>query len=186
MPLDPEVQALLDDLPPPSLPDALRAEGWGAFSMRQIGKTAIKPQPPELQSPDFCHRCVQCGLELATDRQGAARDRIGNVRCDRVLLPKDLLGDTPRIHVIEGEREDTVAYIDRWRYHIEAQAQRAAAPARVSFDDIMRAVQHYYPTAHDCQARGRHNVSHTCQCRHEGGHFGFHECKHEPCRRLWR
>jgi len=167
MPIDPEVQHLLDDLPPVSLPRALTDEGWGVQSMRNplLGRR-VKPSPT--QQPKFTEHCAGCARPITLNEHLTWLDHAGQRNC-----PGDLL-DRDRRYPVKLMR------------HCPQRELELLEPTHRLQDQLSQLL--YGPrssTVSECQARHRHHASgHTCACFHEHDHFGFHQCV--DCRRLWR
>ena len=71
--VDPEVAALLEDLPPVKLPPALSEAGWGRFSAADILQHRPDHQqvvtPEDQMAPVYKHTCVQCGRPITLSHQ---------------------------------------------------------------------------------------------------------------------
>jgi hypothetical protein len=149
MEVDPEVAALLDDLPAPALPEALLKEGWGRFTMNQMisyGQPA-PASPSEVQQPIYDEHCMECGRPVTMSR-GNWTDHSGGSRCDGLLTDNPLHGH----HITAGELKVFTAKTKPKKF--KDLKHKAACSA----------TRHHHSCAH--------------QCDHEEGHFGFHECKH--------
>lgn len=166
MEIDPEVRALLDDLPPTKLPEALVEQGWGRHTMaNSFGGTRKRPATDV--TPTF-EPCVQCGRPVALHR-GRRRDHAGRIECDAAIVGED--GRLDGQHLIQEEVEYARLMRQmRQEYPVVAEP----LPARAKLPPIPAG-----PCASNKGTRACHHV-----CDHPSGHFGFHECK--TCRHLWR
>jgi hypothetical protein len=160
--LDPEVAALLDDLPPIKLPPALVAEGWGQRSSRDYPFVGTRKQPSDVQQPIYTDTCVQCGRPLTMNARQFWADHAGRVFCNNVLLDEPVLD----YHVTQHDLDVG------WR---TVQEFPPLVPTRKKDEPPI-------PKA-KCSAT-KHWNKHVHTCPHPEGHFGFHECI--ECRHLWR
>ena len=158
---DPEVEALLNDLPPTKLPQPLIDKGWGSNSMHD--DVGSRSRPSDVQQPEYDRTCFQCGRPITNDN----KDHAGKRRCDRLLVGEDWI-DT--IHLDEDEYRKLLTR----REWAEKMAPLKAPPTpkvRVA-------------SACDARTNRGGHPSHEHVCFHPADHFGFHECG--ACRHLWR
>lgn len=154
---DPEVEALLNDLPPTKLPQPLIDKGWGNSSMHDgIGS---RFPPSNVQQPEYDRTCYQCGRPITDDN----KDHAGKRKCDRLLVGEDWV-DT--IHLDE----------DEWN--------RFRARPRQELPDIIPRAKVTGTTGCDARTTRGGSRGHDHVCFHPANHFGFHECG--ACRHLWR
>jgi len=161
MEVDPEVAALLDDIPATRLPEVLLREGWGMSTMEVMRKygARIPVRPSDEPQPTYDANCAECGRPV-TMRQGYWTDHSGGNRCDGLLVDEQLHG-----------------------YHVTADEIRT--------NELIGNLNKSKPTAllnRIAKARGpcmatRSHPNCTHQCEHPIGHFGFHECSH--CKHIW-
>jgi hypothetical protein len=172
--VDPEVAALLEDLPKSKLPPALIKEGWGQHAMRDLFKSPKAPST--VQQPVYENTCFQCGRPL-TMRSSRWVDHSGKDNCDGGAVAEQ---EFPN-HVIESEIEFSRDLIRRSKERDEQrQAQRMAAAARQDLVPPRVRVKMQW-----CHAKKKvAGTAHECRCEYPFAHFGFHECV--GCRRLWR
>jgi len=173
MEVDPEVAALLDDLPATTLPDELVQQGWGKISMkRALGSGLAELKAPDTeQQPVYDHDCYQCGRPIVPGRGYVWTDHAGRSWCDAVLVEERI----HHKHFPEGEL---------------ATRQAEAKLHAQQFEDMqarMRIKQPPTPRVKVtgmCSAVKNKHQDHQCMCNHVGNHFGFHECT--SCHHLWR
>ena len=162
--IDPDVAAILNDLPPVKLPEALVNEGWGHDSMASAYGGRLVGPSTETQ-PVYDHNCVQCGRPITMGRRQWWLDHAGNRWCTNVLLDREVAP----YHIADHE-------LKYW------QTADAIRPRRV------RKVSELKKPAGPCGARNFNltqvHASHPHHCEHTEGHFGFHEC--HVCHHLWR
>jgi hypothetical protein len=173
--IDPEVAALMNDLPASKLPDKLIEAGWGDQSMEQAmssyrGRGRLVPPSTTVQ-PTFKH-CAQCGLPVARNGRGLWMDHVGGQECDGALcLDKQELAR----HIPQDELDDYMAAVAR-----ENERQQAFIEA---FEEKRRLKRELQATPGTCEGM-RYGAFCRHECAHSLDHFGFHECKY--CRKLWR
>jgi hypothetical protein len=171
--IDPEVAALLDDLPPITLPPALVAEGWGQRSLKKepwLGGMQRKPTEGS-QQPTYTDNCVQCGRPITMNRRQMWTDHAGRKECENVLLDEPVLD----YHVTQHDLDVG------WRT-VQEYPPLVPVKSRGKFRDLPRKKDEPPKPAMKCSATKF--GGHMHQCWHPGDHFGFHECV--QCRHLWR
>jgi hypothetical protein len=166
--IDPEVAALLDDIPRSTLPPALVNEGWGQLNMTQVERRAMSPRrakPSAAPAPKYIENCVQCGRPVTNARKsGAWWDHAGSGECDHALGGEYISAG----HVVEAEVETIKATIER----LSKRKQERRDPT----------INKPAPRGAPCSAM-RFGMGCQHQCSQTSNHFGFHECKY--CRKLW-
>lgn len=160
MEVDPEVAALLDDLPRTRLPEELVEQGWGHASMDEMVKYGqYPPAPPSLvPAPTFDENCAQCGRPIALKQRGTRwMDHAGRTECDSLLVDDPQSGH----HITESD----LTFL------------------RAANEDLLGPKRKTVNVLHNCSAT---KYSHGCAhyCDHKEQHFGFHECKF--CKKLWK
>lgn len=173
--MDPDVEALLNDLPRLSLPDALVEAGWGQRTIADYGTDADlrRPTVGPLQ-PTYSHTCVMCGRPVTQLAGSTWVDHSHHGYCDGALLdPDDPIASNRPSHMVS---QDDVAQVRRSLVANQKRRERLAASAVIT------------PEPERCMAgrRTRGTYGHRCVCHHDRAHFGFHECHRPDCRRLWR
>jgi hypothetical protein len=182
--IDPEVAALLDDIPKAKLPKALEQEGWSRFTvqqMRSAGKVPKAPSPE--QAPKYLENCIQCGRPVTNARKGGGFwDHAGGMACDGALVDEQDYSE----HVTQSYLDEMKAYkaeLARGLYGPPVDPPRVRQKDKRFQDLVKEAKAAKARREAPCSAtQYRSSCQHECSQR--GEHFGFHECKY--CRHLWK
>ena len=175
MDIDPEVEALLNDVPPIPLPQKLRAGGWGRQTMAEVQSYSVfehTVKPSTTFQPTF-EPCAQCGKPIA-EMRGIMKDHAGRDQCDGALVDGE---QAYEYHCTQGGLD----LLLKQREELEAWSQEQLL--RLNRTEQTRRAGKKLKALGPCNAN---MATRTCHhvCDHPSDHFGFHECKR--CRHLWR
>jgi hypothetical protein len=158
---DPEVESLLNDLPPPNIPEECRKEGWGYLTMAGAERDgyATRSTPSTTFQPTMVP-CHQCGRPFSVER---GIDHAGHKDCDSALVER-----VSSRHITKEEYDDPIRAM---ALRLEQMLYAPKPPLG--------------PIAGPCMAK-HSGLLHQHRCGHQVDHFGFHECAEPTCHRLWR